>query len=158
MDCSPAKLDADQQLDWFVRLRNFAIGFKELSGLKRVMFVLEKANKLKRRRSGFRKSFGETPGATRLYELANQLRIPESAEDWNRSLQEKYVHYRRVSTGYVAYPYNGRITLIRAREHRHSTDDPTLGWRHVASDIDLHVIPGNHATCLTDFSTLWLNT
>ena len=36
-------------------------------------------------------------------------------------------------------------------EHRDATDDPTVGWGRVASEVDLHVVPGDHGTCVTEF-------
>ncbi len=147
-------LEADQQLDWFLRLRGFAIRFNELSGLKRVNFVLQRAHKLKAAGKWLGRIFWRIPRGGPAVAIPEPAPIPDSPEDWNRILQENNVHYHRLATGHVAYRYPGRITLIRANDHAHSTDDPTLGWRHVASDVDLHVVPGNHDTCLTKFLDL----
>lgn len=114
-------------------------------------FLWEKAHNLKAAPKWlarvFQRNSRRNPHAT----TPQPARIPESAADWERILQEKHVHYRRLTQGHVAYPYRGRITLIRATEHRDAQDDPALGWRHVASEVDLHVVPGDHATCVTKF-------
>lgn len=50
---------------------------------------------------------------------------------------------------YVPQNYPNRITLFRAAEQSDSIgDDPTLGWSAVASDIQLHQVPGNHLSLL----------
>ena len=144
------RLDAAERLDWFLRLRDLAIRFRESSGVERAAMLWEKAHKLigapkwlwraiglRRRNSGVSTNL---PG-----------RITENAADWERVLQERHAHYYRLTMGHVAHLYRGRITLIRATEHQHTTDDPTLGWGHVASEVDLHVVPGDHGTCLTKF-------
>lgn len=144
-------LDEGQQLDWFARLRNFVIAFNELSGFKRVMFLLKRVNRLCAAAKWLPQIFWRNSRRNPVITIPQQAAPTQgSPEEWNRSLQEKYVYYRRLMTRYVAYPYQGRISLICSRDRRHSTDDPTLGWRDVAPDIDLHVIPGNHYTCLTD--------
>ena len=145
---------ADQQLDWFLRLRLCAIRFHELSGLNRVKFILQRAHKLKAAAKWLFRIFWRSPQRDPVIAISEPAATPDNGEDWIRSSLEKDVHYRRLSLGYVPYPYTGRMTLIRAKDHLHSTDDPTLGWRYVASDVDLHVVPGTHATCVTTFLDL----
>jgi hypothetical protein len=57
-------------------------------------------------------------------------------------------HYRRLVNGYVPRPYAGRLTIFRARDEKRATDDPSLGWRSLAQDVDPHVIPGDHIGCV----------
>jgi amino acid adenylation domain-containing protein len=143
-------LDAGEQLDWFLHFQTFVACFNELSGFKRVTFVLEKINNLK----ALAKQLPRIPWRTFRRNRINASTQPvawtlEKPENlWADSTIE---HYSRLVTGYVAYPYAGRITVIRSNDCRqHSTDDPTLGWRQVSSDIELHVVPGDHQTCVRD--------
>ena len=146
------KLDAAERMDWFLRLRRLAIHFDELSGVEqRAAFLWGKAQKLKAAPKWLARVFQRNSRRNPHVTTPQPARIPESAADWERILQEKHVHYIRLTQGYVAYPYRGRITLIRATEHRDATDDPTLGWGQVASEVDLHVVPGDHSTCVTKF-------
>ena len=146
------KLDAAERQDWFLRLRRLAIHFDELSGLEqRAAFLWGKAHKLKAVPQWLARVFQRNSRRNPRMTTPQPARIPESAADWERILQEKHVHYRRLTESHVAYPYHGRITLIRATEHRDATDDPTVGWGRVASEVDLHVVPGDHGTCVTEF-------
>jgi thioesterase domain-containing protein/acyl carrier protein len=54
----------------------------------------------------------------------------------------------RATRNYVLHRYPGRITLFKAGQELAGTSaDPTLGWGQWAAEgLDLHVVPGNHAT------------
>ena len=54
----------------------------------------------------------------------------------------------RATRNYVLRRYPGRITLFKAgQELAGSSPDPTLGWSEwAAGGVDVHVVPGNHAT------------
>jgi len=54
----------------------------------------------------------------------------------------------RATRNYVPRPYPGRITLFRAgQELTEMSSDPTLGWsKWAAEGVDVHVVPGNHAS------------
>jgi len=54
----------------------------------------------------------------------------------------------RATRNYELHHYPGRITLFRAgQEFAGSSSDPTLGWSKWATGgVDVHVVPGNHAT------------
>jgi amino acid adenylation domain-containing protein len=50
---------------------------------------------------------------------------------------------------YAPQPYVDRITLFKATEQPDSLKySPTLGWDALASDIQLHPVPGNHLSLL----------
>ncbi|HEY9604551.1 MAG TPA: amino acid adenylation domain-containing protein [Allocoleopsis sp.] len=50
---------------------------------------------------------------------------------------------------YVPQPYSNRITLFKAAEQSDAIgQDSTLGWSKLASDIQLHQVPGNHLSLL----------
>jgi aspartate racemase len=51
---------------------------------------------------------------------------------------------------YFPRPYQGRMTLIWPREEPlKSRDDPTAGWGRVATEIEIHIVPGGHETAVT---------
>ena len=54
----------------------------------------------------------------------------------------------RATRNYIVRRYPGRITLFKAGEELAGTSlDPTLGWGEwAAAGVDVHVVPGNHAT------------
>ena len=54
----------------------------------------------------------------------------------------------RATQNYVLHQYPGRITLFKAgQELAGTSSDPTLGWSQwAAAGVDVHVVPGNHAT------------
>ncbi|MBD0269712.1 MAG: hypothetical protein ICV77_15635, partial [Cyanobacteria bacterium Co-bin8] len=50
---------------------------------------------------------------------------------------------------YVPQPYANQITLFKAAEQSDAIgQDATLGWSALASDIQLHQVPGNHLSLL----------
>jgi amino acid adenylation domain-containing protein len=62
--------------------------------------------------------------------------------------QDDYALYDWIITGYTPLPYPGEISLIWARE------EPFHGaWRKAARahNVALHVIPGTHINCRTDY-------
>lgn len=54
----------------------------------------------------------------------------------------------RATRNYVLHHYPGRLTLFKAgQELAGTSSDPTLGWSEwAAGGVDVHVVPGNHAT------------
>jgi amino acid adenylation domain-containing protein len=54
----------------------------------------------------------------------------------------------RATRNYVLHRYPGQITLFKAGEELAGpASDPTLGWSEWAAEgVDVHVVPGNHAT------------
>jgi thioesterase domain-containing protein/acyl carrier protein len=54
----------------------------------------------------------------------------------------------RATRNYDLRRYPGRITLFKAgHELAGSSSDPTLGWSEWAAEgVDVHIVPGNHAT------------
>jgi len=56
---------------------------------------------------------------------------------------------------YRPRPYDGRVTLLVNEEwhewHKRRDSDPTLGWGGLAAaGVEVHTIPGNHHTYITD--------
>jgi thioesterase domain-containing protein len=136
-------LQPARELDCFLRVRNFVNGFNESPGLERIAFVLRKLLKLKKAAKFLPGVFGFEPSeATRLSEDTARW-------NWSASLTAKDRHYTRLLAGYVTYPYPGRVTLFRSSDPNESTD-PALGWRDVCSDVEVHLIPGDHSSCVDD--------
>ncbi|MGB2677420.1 MAG: alpha/beta fold hydrolase, partial [Candidatus Acidiferrum sp.] len=56
----------------------------------------------------------------------------------------------RATQNYGLHHYPGRVTLFKARETLTSTSpDPTFGWSEWASgEVEVHVVPGNHANLI----------
>jgi len=54
----------------------------------------------------------------------------------------------KATQNYILHRYPGRITLFKAGQELGGTSsDPTLGWNEwAAHGVDVHVVPGNHAT------------
>ncbi len=64
---------------------------------------------------------------------------------------EAFNVYRDVMDRYVPARYEGRVALFHSRAMtQRSPRDATAGWRRVVPDPELHFIPGEHQTCLTD--------
>ena len=58
----------------------------------------------------------------------------------------------RATRNYVLHPYPGHIALFKAGEDLGAnTSDATLGWGEFATEgVEVHVVPGNHATMVYD--------
>jgi thioesterase domain-containing protein len=70
--------------------------------------------------------------------------MPASARDY----LERYVEMTRA---YRPQPYDGAITLLRARTLSLGfRGAPDLGWRTLAQGVTLRVIPGAHDTILQE--------
>ncbi len=64
---------------------------------------------------------------------------------------ERYHAYRTIMMGYIPGYYPGRVILLRTESMQaRMPGDPTLGWRHVTSHLDVRPISGDHHTCLTE--------
>jgi thioesterase domain-containing protein len=68
--------------------------------------------------------------------------------------------YQRAVASYVRRPYSGRIAIFWPNEvpvntlggpqlQWRSASDPSLGWRRVAPDVEVHPVPGDYTTSIT---------
>ena len=65
--------------------------------------------------------------------------------------QRRHRAYRRAVLGYIPGHYSGRVVLLRTDDLlSRAPNDPTAGWRHVASQLEVCAIPGDHYTCITE--------
>lgn len=77
-------------------------------------------------------------------------RAPRGADSvmWRQQLLRAYWS---AWARYTPEPYVGRVTLLWPQEDaaRARRADPTLEWRALAAEVDVHMIPGTHETCTT---------
>jgi amino acid adenylation domain-containing protein len=135
------RLDDDRQLKWFKRLRSFLIRLRELSQEKthvQVLFVLGEMHRIvKRVASAFVSARRQFPTDTR----SEPVSVPGC----------RGAEYHAVIEGYVPGRYKGRIVFFRSTSMQsRAPADPTAGWGQVASDVEVHWLPGDHQTCLTE--------
>lgn len=121
-----------------------------MQGRKRIAFLAAKAAKA---------SANIAPALASVVRNARANEAPEStvktaaANDRRQRVGEAYT---RALLGYVEKQYRGRVTLLWPGElPLDDPADPTAGWGQVASEVDLHKVPGGHITCITsNVSTL----
>jgi amino acid adenylation domain-containing protein len=99
----------------------------------------------------------ELPPAARLDMLARRMReqhaLPFVDARWLGDRVERFQARLRALEAYRPGPYSGDILLLRAAETEFEddvateyADDPTMGWRKLAADVAVRVVPGSHAT------------
>jgi amino acid adenylation domain-containing protein len=60
--------------------------------------------------------------------------------------------YERAMAAYVPGRYGGRVTLLWPEElPLEPVGDATCGWRKAAAEVDAHIVPGGHLTCITQY-------
>jgi amino acid adenylation domain-containing protein len=79
--------------------------------------------------------------------LAERLQLGSLPLHHRRPIAMKVCYY--VCRQYVPRPYSGSLTILQPKERLHGCKDTSRGWRHLAQEIEVHVIPGSHETCLT---------
>jgi thioesterase domain-containing protein len=130
------RLKRHERMDWFISARRVLLRGASARDARRTAGILiEKI----RRRVG-------TTGAP-------AARRPRDEQSWPGGLSqpEKDFAFHRAVDGYVPGPYRGRIVLLRTDSMLSRTPgDPSIGWRHVNPDVEVHAIPGAHMTCLTE--------
>lgn len=136
------KLSESCELECFFWLHEQSIALDELSGSQKFRFVLRKFRWLPRITQSLirrlRKELSEQaspvrPGGTDLRGAWTTERIS--------------MHYAHLLRAYLPRFYPGRLVVFSAIERR--TDDPALGWRNLASAVDVHTVPGDHQSCLS---------
>jgi amino acid adenylation domain-containing protein len=81
--------------------------------------------------------------------LPEESRLQLLDESAIRSLLPIVYANSQATYRYVPRPYPNRITLFKATEQPDSLkNDLTLSWSSLASDIQLHQVPGNHLSLL----------
>lgn len=55
----------------------------------------------------------------------------------------------KATLSYLPQPYQGKITLFKSSSQEKLADhDSTNGWSKLTSEVDVHIVPGNHFTML----------
>jgi thioesterase domain-containing protein len=83
----------------------------------------------------------------RIYEKAAEDRTIPPDIDFSDMLGffRMFTAHLQARRAYVAKPYAGRVTLIRAAEQPVPVDDETLGWREIAAGgVAVYESPGHH--------------
>jgi amino acid adenylation domain-containing protein len=141
-------LNASQQLDVFLLLRHRGQGFRGASAVDRVAIVWRKAVRVLTGKSAVLRAIARFTLSKHQPVADNGFPENNSSADWGRIVKERESAYHRVLTGYVAHSYLGPITVFQAKERCLPSPGPALGWRRVSKNVDLHLIPGDHDSCL----------
>ena len=137
-------LSQRRELERFFSLYRQSIAFGELSGSQKIRFVLRKLVRLPRVTQSLirclwqRLAGGPSEEASRENDLRGAW--TQEGASW---------HYGRLIRGYLPRFYPGRVAVFRAIDEKRQTDDPALGWRNLASAVDVHAVPGDHHSCLS---------
>jgi surfactin family lipopeptide synthetase C len=154
--CSVQGLDIDKQQDLFLKAREFSMRLSSIwqycsRGLKKLAQWSIPEHMAFVRRKG-RQSlqvladlFSQAKRNNRT-QAANPGKALQAIEDLSQYSNKAYA---RAMSSYVPQKYVGQVTLFWPQEWVTDTsDDPAVGWRDVATDVDLHIVPGGHLTCL----------
>jgi len=150
------RLEPDKRQAQFVALRERAIRFEGLrdyyAGRVRGMLrasISEQATFLRRRARGSAGAFlsalrerATTPAAQSLATSATN-----ATSDARNAVMRAY---EQALAAYVPGRFRGRVTLLWPEELADELNgDRTCGWRRAAADVETHVVPGGHLTCIT---------
>lgn len=132
------RLNPETQTNWFSVMRRIKLRWIKLSRVTfgaRVAFVVKRVGK----------------AFAGLVSPARNGARGEAAAPRRLSHDEKHHAYHRVMGGYIPGPYPGRVVLLRTDSlQSQAPDDPTVGWRVVASQLEVCPIPGGHISTITD--------
>jgi amino acid adenylation domain-containing protein len=133
-----AKLDGGEQINLYGRLREYVVRAPSAyrKGLRTFLTL-----GLRTARTDLLRLLGTPPEA---------LGIPGPAfDDPERRLRD--VRFRGILMNYRPKPYPGRVVLLRTRSLQGNyPSDRTAGWGKLVAQIEVHELPGNHATCQTE--------
>ncbi|MEN3334096.1 MAG: hypothetical protein V7641_3461 [Blastocatellia bacterium] len=80
---------------------------------------------------------------------------PAKSDVDNRMLETRRAvgqTYDQAIAAYVPRRYAGRVTLLWPEELPiEPAGDATCGWRKAAAEVDTHIVPGGHLTCITEY-------
>jgi thioesterase domain-containing protein/acyl carrier protein len=75
--------------------------------------------------------------------------VDDSVIDARRAVVQAY---DQAMAAYVPGRYAGRVTLLWPEELPiDPAGDATCGWRKAAAEVDTHIVPGGHLTCITKY-------
>lgn len=144
-------LSDEETRDLVLRKNLFKAYWKEISGRKRLQFILDNRAMIKEEAAKWLRRTFVRGGQHRNGDGIRQCGPAASnTPDVFEQKQAEYTfHFRRLVRGYVSQPYPAPITLLVSEGRTGAHTDPTLGWSKVSPQLDLHIIPGDHHTCLT---------
>ena len=144
------RLEPDEQLIWFVRLRDHMLRLRKMSRREQVGYLTEAMREIKEKLAS---KFAGRNGNVKSQAVASEIdQGRELADGLFRHNDEINLRYGRAVWGYVPQSYAGCVKLFQPSEQpAASTDDPTNGWRKVAAEVDVQMIPGNHLTSITKY-------
>ena len=71
--------------------------------------------------------------------------------DVPKALQQVQNAAIKASDAYIFKPYSGKVVLFRAQHQRPAIyQDRTNGWGELASDLEIHVVPGHHGAIIRE--------
>jgi amino acid adenylation domain-containing protein len=136
------KLSEGRELACFFWLYQQSVASDELSCSQKFRFVLRKFRRLPQ--------ISQSLIPRRRKELPDQTSPVRPGEFPLRAAwttERIHMHYAHMLRAYLPRFYPGRLSVFRAAEGR--IDDPSLGWRNLASAVDVHAVPGDHHSCLS---------
>jgi amino acid adenylation domain-containing protein len=149
--CAVQRMDMDKQQELFLRAREFAIRLSEIR-----QYYSQRVKELSECSMAERMAFVGRKGRQGLQSLAalfSQEKRQSAAASAIGQIEERHQAshdaYTRAMLSYVPRKYSGRVTLFWPSEWAmENSSDPTAGWRDVAAEVDVHIVPGGHLTCL----------
>lgn len=121
------RLSADERRDRTVYVRDVLHSLRAEPWARRLLRFLEKAS---RHVKGPRRPMPESPTGSLPGNLLGRI-------------------YRRIDIEYVPGPYAGDLTLLWPREDPIPVATAARWWHRISREVEAHVIPGSHTTCLT---------
>jgi amino acid adenylation domain-containing protein len=114
-------------------------------------YVREKVRYIRQSRIDNRRRFRQVDGAGTVA-ADGEIRDPRLAR-----LEQVYNSNMRALAGYRSRFYDGRVVLFNAAEKDPALiPDPHYGWVGLAREVEIHEVPGNHDTMLTEPNVLVL--
>jgi amino acid adenylation domain-containing protein len=78
-----------------------------------------------------------------------QLIPPGASPNQGRRIYDVFVSNTNAMMDFRPRPYDGKLTLFRAEEKFvKSRRGPAAEWRELCRQVDEHIVPGNHLTCI----------
>jgi amino acid adenylation domain-containing protein len=128
----------DQQASWLVQASNVLAQLDGMTPRQRAAFALTLPRKI---RWLLRNELAHAPTSRELE------RVPDPPRERRAQLRNTYL---RLDAEHVLRPYSGPLTLLWPAEDPVGPDEAARRWRGVAPRVEVRVVPGTHATCLTE--------
>jgi acyl-coenzyme A synthetase/AMP-(fatty) acid ligase/thioesterase domain-containing protein len=138
--------NGEWQREWFQRWRWFVDNLEKRPDHERPTFVLEQIRRLADR-------WNASPSRSSNSDLVPaQVARQETAGTQAHTIADFDAPYRYLEDTFVPRKYPGRITLFWPEDDEEKPEDAASSWSKVAREVELHVVPGDHITCITKYS------